>query len=293
MSIYSIILSQNKFPHRDAHYFSTDDRGIQFGDGIYEVVRIYQGKYYLLEEHIDRLFRSAEAIRLTLPFTKNEIIDRLQKLITLNQMEKDGKLYLQVTRGSAPRSHTFSEDLIPNVYGYLRDLPRRIERLKKGVSVITHPDLRWDYCYVKSLNLLPNILAKQEAHDQGGYEAILHRDGIVTEGSSSNIFIVKKQKLYTFPATRAILNGCVRMQVLKFAEKLSIPSTEEEFTVDDLLNADEVFLTSTTNEIMPIVKVDQRKIANGKRGEITRRLLEQYEKDANIKRKDPSTEKMI
>lgn len=289
MSIYPIILAQNKFPHRDAHYFSTDDRGIQFGDGIYEVIRLYAGKFYLLEEHIDRLFRSAKAIHLSLPFTKEEITERLHKLAELNQMEEDGKLYLQVTRGSAPRSHTFSTDLIPNVYGYLRKLPRQVQRLKEGVAAITHPDTRWDYCYVKSLNLLPNILAKQKAYDQGCYEAILHRSGIVTEGSSSNIFIVRDKKLYTFPATEKILNGCVRTQVITFAENLNIPIFEEEFTLDDLMTADEVFLTSTTNEILPIVTIDQKKIAAGTRGEITKTLQENYERHAKIRKTVHST----
>lgn len=282
MSVYPIILSQNKFPHRDTLKYPFEDRGLQFGDGIYEVIRIYHGNFYLLEEHVDRLFHSAEAIKLILPFTKEELINMLISLLEKNNITQDGKLYIQITRGSAPRNHVFPENTTPNVFAYIEDLPRDLNILKNGVSTITLPDTRWENCYIKSLNLLPNILAKQEAKEKGCYEAILHKNGIITECSSANVFLVKSNKIYTFPATRRILHGCVRSRILQFAQNLNITVVEEEFSVEDIMSADELFLTSSVNEVLPIVEVDGTKINDGKPGAITKQLQLEYERDANI-----------
>ena len=232
MSVYPIILSQNKFPHRDTLNYPFEERGLQFGDGVYEVIRIYKGNYYLLEEHVNRLFRSVEAIKLDLQFTIEEMTNLLLKLLETNAMTADGKVYLQVTRGSAPRDHVFPKDTVPNIYAYIQDLPRNSVALENGVSTITLPDIRWDYCYIKSLNLLPNILAKQEAKENDCFEAILHKEGLVTEGSSSNIYLVKGGNIYTYPATKQILHGCVRMRVEQFAVDFNIPFIEEGFTVE-------------------------------------------------------------
>src|SRR5690625_4065554 len=137
-------------------------------------------------------------------------------------MTTDGKVYLQVTRGAAPRDHVFPENTHANIYAYVQDLPRKLENLENGVCTITQPDVRWENCYIKSLNLLPNVLAKQAAKEAGCYEAILHKDGLVTECSSSNVFMVKDNKIYTFPATKRILHGCVRMRVQQFAADLNL-----------------------------------------------------------------------
>ncbi|WP_077324923.1 D-amino-acid transaminase [Virgibacillus siamensis] len=282
MFVYPIVLSQTKFTHRDNLRYPFEERGLQFGDGIYEVIRIYNGTYYLLEEHIDRLFRSAKAIKLELPFTKDEITNLLLELLKRNKMTSDGKTYLQATRGSAPRDHVFPVNVESNIYAYTQDLPRKHDNLEKGVSAITRHDSRWDYCYIKSLNLLPNVLAKQEAKENGCYEAIFHKDGQVTECSSSNVYLVKDGKIHTHPATSGILHGCVRMQVEKFAADLSIPFVENGFSLDDITTADELFLSSSTSEIMPIVSVDGTSVGNGKPGDVTQKLQECYEKDANI-----------
>ncbi|GAB3060950.1 D-amino-acid transaminase [Virgibacillus ainsalahensis] len=282
MSVYPIIMSQTKFTHRDNLKYPYEERGLQFGDGIYEVIRIYNGNYYLLNEHVDRLFRSAEAIKIKLTSTKEQITDLLLELLEKNQMNTDGKVYLQVTRGSAPRDHVFPEDIEPNVYAYVQDLPRNAGNLKNGVSTITQRDVRWQNCYIKSLNLLPNVLAKQEAKENGCYEAILHRDGFVTECSSSNVYMVKDGKIYTHPATNNILHGCVRMRVEKFAKDLNIPFIEDGFSVEDISMADEIFLSSSTSEIMPIITVDNNQINEGKPGNITRQLQEAYNEDANL-----------
>ncbi|TMN22986.1 D-amino-acid transaminase [Lentibacillus cibarius] len=282
MSVYPITLSQTSFIHRDKLTYPFEERGLQFGDGIYEVIRIYAGTSYLLTEHVDRLFRSAEAIRLNLPFSKQKVMNLLIELLSQNKMTSDGIIYLQATRGSAPRTHAFPGDVPANVYAYVQDMPRKTEQLTNGVSVITQRDTRWENCYIKSLNLLPNVLAKQAAQENGCYEALFQKDGIVTEGSSSNVYLVKDGTIYTHPATRAILHGCVRMRVEEFASYLAIPFVEKAFTTDDILDADELFLSSSTSEIMPVIMVDENQINDGKPGSITRQLQATYEQDAAV-----------
>lgn len=281
--MYPIILTQSKFMHKDHLMYPFEERGLQFGDGIYEVIRIYEGKFYLFEEHVDRLFRSAENIKLNLPFSKQELKGQLLELVSRNRMDKDGKLYLQITRGSAPRDHIFPKNVEPNIYAYIQDLPRNIENLNQGVKAITERDTRWENCFIKSLNLLPNILAKQEACEKGCYEAILHKDGVVTECSSSNIYLVKDGQIFTHPASRNILHGCVRMAVERLANDLNIPFIENAFTVEDIQDAEELFLSSSTSEILPVIQVNQTIIQDGKPGKITRSLQMAYEKDAQIR----------
>src|SRR5699024_7147647 len=282
MAIYPIMMSQSKFIHRDSLNYPYEERGLQFGDGIYEVIRIYNGEYYLLKEHVDRLFRSAEAIKLILPFSKKKLISLLQQLIEKNKMTVDSKVYLQITRGSSPREHEFPVETPVNTYAYTQNLPRKHHLLENGVSTITQRDIRWENCYIKSLNLLPNVLAKQEAKEQGCYEAILHKNGLITECSSANVYLVKSNKIYTFPATKRILHGCVRMRVKKFTADLNIPFIEEGFNLEDIPAADELFLSSTTSEIMPIIQVDGKQIGDGKPGKISKQLQEAYEKDAKL-----------
>lgn len=282
MSIYPMILKQNKFMHRDALTYPYEERGLQFGDGIYEVIRIYKGHYYLLDEHVSRLFRSAEAIRIDMPFTKKEVTNLLLELLARNNVLADAKVYMQITRGSAPRDHVFPLHTTPNLYAYMQELPRNLDCLENGVSTITVADIRWENCYIKSLNLLPNVLAKQEAKENNCFEAILHKDGLITEGSSANIYMVKNGKIYTYPATNRILHGCVRMRIEKFATDLHIPFIEEGFSIENAISADELFLTSSTIEITPIVIIDGHHIGNRKPGPITRQLQKAYEQDAHL-----------
>lgn len=280
--MYPIIMSQGKFAHKDNLKFPYEERGLQFGDGVYEVIRIYLGRPYLLEEHVARLFRSLDAVRIRIKQTEEEMIALLNNLIKKNEMKQDGYIYLQVTRGSAPRKHLFPENTTPNLYAYLVNQERNLDGIEHGVKTISLRDERWKNCYIKSLNLLPNVLAKQTAHEKGCYEAILHDDNVVTECSSANVFLVKDEKIYTHPATNRILNGCVRMAVKRFAKELNIPFIEQPFTVDDMFEADEMFLTSSLSEVLPIVEVDGKRIAAGKPGNISRQLQRAYEKDANI-----------
>ncbi len=206
----------------------------------------------------------------------------LDELLLKNNIKTDAKVYLQITRGSAPRDHAFPLNTSANLYSYVQDLPRKMEIMRDGVAAITQPDVRWDWCYIKSLNLLPNVMAKQTASEQGCFEAILHKDGEVTECSSSNIYLVKEGKVYTHPAKKNILHGCVRMRVEHFCEEENIPFVEEAFHVEDIQYADELFLSSSTAEVTPVVKVDGKPVSNGMVGKVTRKMQEKYEKDAEI-----------
>lgn len=289
MSNYSIIMTQGSFAHKDSLLVPYEERAVQFGDGVYEVIRVYDGKPYLLEEHIERLYRSLDAIRIKLNIDYPTLIKLLQDLLEKNNMSSDGNIYLQVSRGSAPRAHVFPENTEPNIFAYVYDQTRHLEKLVNGVHAISLPDERWANCHIKSLNLLPNILAKQTAQENSCYEAILQVDGKVTEGSSSNIYLVKDGNIYTHPATKSILHGCVRMAVERFSHQLNIPFNEEAFTIEDISSADELFLTSSTSEVIPIVKVDNHAVADGKVGEITKKLQEAYNIDAGIEHREQVT----
>ncbi|MFC7320123.1 D-amino-acid transaminase [Halobacillus campisalis] len=282
MSVYEYVLTQKDFVHKNDLNYPFEERGLQFGDGIYEVIRVYKGRYYLIEEHVERLFRSAEAVKIKMPFTKQDFYHQLDELLQKNKIDTDAKVYLQITRGSAPRDHAFPLSTEANLYAYVQDLPRKEDLMREGVSTITQPDVRWDWCYIKSLNLLPNVIAKQEASEAGCFEAILHKDGEVTECSSSNAYLVKDGKVYTHPAKKNILHGCVRMKVEQFCKEEGIPFIEESFRVEDIQFADELFLSSSTAEVMPIIEVDGKKVKEGRPGPVTRKIQEKYEKDAKI-----------
>ncbi|SIS47153.1 D-amino-acid transaminase [Salimicrobium flavidum] len=282
MSLYDLILTEKGFMQQNELSYPFEERGLQFGDGVYEVIRIYQGNYHLLNEHVDRLFRSAEAIKIEVPFSKTEMHEYLSELLEKNSVAKDAKLYLQLTRGSAPRSHEFPLNVSSNLYAYVKDFERDLESMREGVATVTLEDIRWEWCYIKSLNLLPNVLAKQHAKEHGAKEAILYKEGMVTEGSSSNIYLVRDGKVYTHPATKRILGGCVRMKIQELCKEKEIPFIEEAFQVEDISYADEMFATSTTAEILPILKVDTVSVGDGEPGKITRELQRLYEKDAHI-----------
>ncbi len=257
---------------------SIEDRGLQFGDGIYEVIRIYEGSFHLLEPHLSRLYRSMNAIDLHPFFTKDELIHMLYELVKKNQFTKSGYVYLQISRGVQPRNHHYADDLTGTFYAYLGKMERPLAAMLKGISVCTAEDIRWLHCDIKSLNLLPNVLARTNAERNGYDEALFVRSsGVVTEGSSSNFFLVKNGTLYTHPANNLILNGIARQHVLSLAEALSIPIKEEEFGVEDVLQADECFFTSTGIEVMPMMQLDGKQVGSDIPGPITKQLQAAYE----------------
>ncbi|HIV82924.1 MAG TPA: D-amino-acid transaminase [Candidatus Salinicoccus merdavium] len=265
-----------RYMNHEEMSIKSGDRAFYFGDGVYEVIRIYDGNFFTFDEHVDRLLQSAEEI-LIKDVNRTEVVEILREIKERNAI-LNGALYIQVSRGIAPRDHGFPDVTKPVIYASIREAKRPLSLMNSGVEAVTAEDYRWLKCHVKSLNLLANVMEKQHAVEQGAKETILHRDGVVTEGSSTNVFMVKNEVLFTHPANNLILNGITRRVVLGLAEENDISVREEGFTVSDMSEADEVFYTSTTQEIIPVVKVDGRPVDDGSTGRITQNLQEYFNK---------------
>ncbi|MFP7299454.1 D-amino-acid transaminase [Neobacillus niacini] len=256
-----------------------EDRGYQFGDGVYEVIRIYNGKMFTLDEHLRRFVKSAESIGISIPFTSVQLSEMLKELLIKNNLET-GNIYMQVTRGIAPRNHVFpTGNVVPTLVAYTIKGVRPLESLKSGVKAILTEDIRWLRCDIKSLNLLGNLLAKQKASEAGCFEAIQHRGNDVTEGSSSNIFIVKNGTVITHESNNLILKGITKDVILDLCLANNIPVEERTFSLTELNDAEEVFLSSTTSEVMPIIEVNGKKMGRGVPGPITRKLQGLFERE--------------
>lgn len=260
---------------------SKEDRGYQFGDGIYEVIRIYEGNMFTATEHIDRLYESADKIKLVIPYTKDVFLKMMYDLIEANEVN-NGQVYVQITRGSSPRAHQLPTPGVETVLtANTKQLERPVSQLANGVAAKTVEDVRWLRCDIKSLNLLGNVLAKQEAHEAGCFEALLHRGDIITEGSSSNMYGIKDGVLYTHPATNLILNGITRRVILSICEEIGLSVVEQPMSLSDVFSYDEFFMSSTTSEVMPIVVIDGKQIGTGIRGEWTEKLQTAFEARIN------------
>lgn len=258
-----------------------DDRGFLFADGVYEVVLCNDGRPFLFDEHMRRMAQGLSALRIRFD-ELDALRDVAQRLLEENRLE-DGlaTIYVQVTRGVAPRKHAFPPNgTPPTVYVAARPFQRHPnEFFSNGVEAITVPDTRWSRCDIKSIALLPNVLANQQAKEAGAFEALLVRDGIVLEGSHSNLLGVFDGTLVTYPVCNYILPGITRARLLALARELGIPTMEAPIHLQDLARADEMFLAGTTTEVMPLVRIDGRQIGAGKPGPITRRLLEAYREE--------------
>ncbi len=255
---------------------SVEDRGYQFGDGVYEVMRAYRGRLFRIEAHLKRLARSAEAIQLKLPYAPPRLARIVRETYAASRFP-DAKVYVQVTRGVAPRSHEFPARSRPQLVVTVRRLePLPAAYRNEGVAAITTADLRWDRCDVKSLNLLPNVLARQEARSRGAFEAVLVRDGRVAEGASSNVFAVSGRTLLTPPEGPRLLSGITREFVIEVARRAGIPVRERELSVEDLARADEILLTGTVTEVIPVVRLDGRPVGDGKPGPVGRALMARF-----------------
>ncbi len=272
----TVYFMDGQFTERDGLAISIEDRGYYFGDGVYEVIKVYGGELYTAEEHIDRLFQSATKIKMTIPYAEVQLMEIARELVAKNNILV-GHVYIQVTRGSAPRLHQFPNPAVPPVVtGYAINNPRPMAGIENGVGVKSVEDVRWLRCDIKSLNLLGNVLAKQEAHEAGCIEALLHRDGVVTEGSASNVFGVKDGIVYTHPVTNLILNGITRQVVLGLCEEQGIPVVEKSFTLDEAFEMDEFILTSTTSEVTPVISIDGRPVGSGLVGPLTKNLQKAF-----------------
>lgn len=255
---------------------SVEDRGFQFGDGIYEVIRTYRGEPFRLEAHLERLERSAQAIHLALPYRLTQWTGYIKDAID-RAGYRESKVYLQVTRGVAPRDHQIPEGLAPTVVMTVREMTDLAPRHREeGVGAVTLEDMRWGRCDIKSIDLLPNVLARRHARDAGAFETIFVREGQVTEGTVANVMIVQAGRLVTPPEGPRILPGVTRRVVLELARKEGLPVEERPVTVQELRAANEVFLTSTTVEVLAVVRVDDATISTGRPGELTRRLSTRF-----------------
>ncbi|MEI8320516.1 MAG: D-amino acid aminotransferase [Alphaproteobacteria bacterium] len=252
---------------------SVEDRAYLFGDGVYDVIHFVGKNLVDGQKHLDRLVGSAKEIRIS-SSTLTPLPFLIDKLISLNRID-EGFVYIQLSRGIAPRNHLFPDSSVrPSLFLFIKRMPFQDF---KGVSVITGPDTRWAKCQVKSINLLPNVLAKQEAADAGAYETwFVDEKDQVSEGTLSNAWIVKNDTLYTAPTTMNILNGITRQRLIQLAKKNDIKVLEQSFTVKEALSAQEAFITSTNSPITPVIKINNHSIGNGKIGPFVQKLHDLY-----------------
>lgn len=261
---------------------SVFDRGFLLGDGVYEVVPVYDGHSFQLLGHLERLQASLDGVRMNNPLSISEWTAMIKQLVERNGSGNQS-LYLQVTRGVAPREHAFPQGITPTIFAMSNPLaPVKKEYKKKGVSAITLTDIRWQNCNIKAISLLPNSLMKQQAQEAGAQEALLIRDGYLTEGASSNAYVVIGNTIYTSPKDKKVLPGITREVVLVLAEKAGIPLIEQAATVSQLRQADEVWMSSSTREVLPITLLDGERVGAGIPGPVWQQidaLYQDYKKD--------------
>ena len=267
-----VVYFGGEFVSRGRAAVSIDDRGFLFGDAVYEVIRVVRGRFIEPERHLRRLARSLREVGLPAPAL--DLLAVAAGLIRRNDLGgREATVYAQVSRGAAPRQHAFPPSGTPaTVLVTATPFTPRTDLIAGGVAVITLPDVRWSRCDIKSVNLLPNVLAAQRAAEAGAFEAVLVRDGVVTEATRSNVLAVVGGVVRTHPTGPLILPGVTREVVLELAVEAGIPVREEELGADELFAAEEVLLTGTTADVTPVVTVDGRPVGGGRPGPVGRRL---------------------
>ena len=258
---------------------SLDDRGYCFGDGVYEVTRVFDGRCFAFSYHQDRLYRSMRFMDFPVKM-RPEDLQELHEIMIEQSGITDGYIYLQITRGVEPRHHAYDRSkLEPTMYMYIRPIKEDLSKLGEGVKAISLPDERWLNVDIKTLNLIPNILAQTKAEKKFAYSAVLFRDDICTEGATSNVFAVKDGILYTHPANNLILKGITRQLVVtRVAPTAGVSVIEKEFDREFVANADELFFTDTIGGIIPITTFDRKPVGNGQVGPVATKLRAGYEK---------------
>lgn len=273
----TVYLNGELLPAAEAR-IPVNDRGFLFGDGVYEVSPAYRGGFFRMGRHLARLERGLRELRIDFDPSALPAVHR--ELLEANRLDdaEVAYVYVQVTRGVAPRTHAFPPTPVPpTVYAFAQryDRPGR-ERWERGYEAVTVPDRRWARVDIKSIALLPNCLAQQAAVDAGVTDALLVRDGIALEGAHSNFFVVVGDTVVTHPATNVILHGITRELVLELCPELGIPVDVRPFMVEELARAEEAFFTGTTTEVRPTVRVDGRPVGDGRVGPVTRRLFDAF-----------------
>lgn len=269
-----------EFVEPGAKVVSIDDRGYTFGDAVYEVTRVVNGRCFAWSYHQDRLYRSMREMDIPVKMTPDDLTELLEIMCEQSEI-KDGYIYLQISRGAAPRHHAYDRSkLEPQMLMYIKNLDMdAIRKDEDGVKAICLPDERWLHVDIKTTNLIPNILAQTKAEKKFAYSAILFRDDICTEGACSNVFVVKDEICYTHPADNKILKGITRQMILtRVAPSIGVTVIEKEFDRDFVEDADELFFTDTIGGVIPITKLERNVVGDGKPGKVTKRLQESLNK---------------
>lgn len=272
-----IVYLNNSFVDFEAARISPNDRGFLFSDGVYEVVRCYNGHRFELERHLDRLQYGLRELRMP-EINRQQLIEVSEELLRVNELQQgEALIYLQVTRGAARRTHYFPPAETPQtIYMVVSRFNHPAGERENGVRVILVPETRWSRCDIKSIALLPNVLARQQAVEKEAAEALFARDGFVMEGSHCNFCAVFDGAVVTPPATNYILSGITRQVVIELCKKLNITCHERPIDLTNLNKADELMIVGTTVEITPVIKVDEWTVGNGKPGPITRKIQQVF-----------------
>lgn len=274
-----VYLNGSFVDHNEAKV-SVGDRGFIFGDGVYEVTRIINGKPFREKEHLERLQQGLKSLKINLQTSVLESIPQISReLLEKNDLlEGEAAIYLQITRGTAwPRTHNFpNPDVKPSIYLSASSFTPHTELHETGVDVITLADVRWTRCNIKTVQLLPNTLAKEQAKEAGVNSALLIRDGVITESPNANIFGVKDGELYTYPESNYILSGITRQVVLEIADKLDIPVHFNPIRQEELFELDELFFSGTTTDIQPVTVIDGKELGTGKPGPVVKAIQEEH-----------------
>lgn len=272
----SVVYLNGEFLPRSEARLSVDDRGFFFGDGVYEVTRSVDGKLFESGRHMKRLARGLRELRLEPTQSLDDIEALSLELLGHNDITSgEGTVYLQITRGAAPRTHHFPPAGTPcTVFLSAQRFTVPHDKRATGIAVITYPDIRWSRCDIKTVNLLAAVMAKQQAVDHGVFEALFVRESAVTEGSHTNVFGVIDGELRTYPASNLILGGVTRDVVLELARELGLPVSETPFHIHHVRDLQECFLTGTTTDVMPVVQFDGAPVGTGKPGKMTMVLYE-------------------
>jgi D-alanine transaminase len=276
MSANNTVYLNGEFLPAEEARVSVFDRGFIFGDGIYEVIPVYGGRLFRLPHHLERLDHSLAGIHLANPLSHGRWQEVLEELVRRNG-GGDQSLYLQLTRGVAERDHGFPPDSEPTVFAMSKPLEETPPEPVSGITAITVEDIRWKWCNIKSIALLPNILLRQQAIEAGAAEAIMLREDFVTEGTASNIFIVSDESVVTPPKSNLLLPGITRDLVVELCRSNAIPCLEEPISQARLQAANEIWITSSTREIVPVSRLDGELVGDGQPGPLWQRLITLYQ----------------
>lgn len=271
-----IVFLDNQFINKEDAKISANDRGFIFADGVYEVIKYYNGKAFRYDDHLLRLKRSLSEMEID--YDKTENLESLfQELLDRNNLtEKHAGLYLQISRGAHKRVHHFPENISPTVYAFAYHMPSFTDNLENGIRVITHEDIRWQRCDIKSVSLLPNSMIYNKAVKNGAGECVLIRDGFVTEATHSSVLGVKNGIVITRPLSNLILPGITRKVILEICQANRILFEEKAFSEKELFEMDELIIAGTGSEVTPAICINDVPVGNGKPGEITRFIQQKF-----------------